>query len=78
MSAPEWKAIRTWAVAEIDHARDRNESPALTEQQTAALRGRIAALRELLALGEPKAGPARPAPASGPAVTGGPFDRYSS
>ena len=45
-----WAAVSEWARDEIEEARDNIE-----EYEDEALRGRIRALRDLLALGEPTA-----------------------
>ena len=44
-----WAAVRDYATAKLDSARTRNDG-ALTPDQTAALRGTIAAYKEILAL----------------------------
>lgn len=45
-----WKAVEEWAVERLKKARDRNDSPAADMVETSHLRGRIGALKELLAL----------------------------
>jgi hypothetical protein len=54
-----WNEIEAWAKKKMDTARNLNDDTKLTEQQTAALRGRIAVLKELLALPELKRQDAR-------------------
>ena len=44
-----WAALRDYAARKLDSARKRNDG-ALTQDQTAALRGTIAAYKEILAL----------------------------
>lgn len=56
----EWRAIRAWATAEIDAARDKLETH-LDERSADRIRGRIQALRDLLQQVE------RPAPVQSPA-----------
>lgn len=47
-----WAFIRKWATKELNLARIANDSLSKDEQQTAALRGRIRVLIELLSLPE--------------------------
>lgn len=54
--SPTWKAIHAYAQAELDRLRLENDRASLDATQTAALRGRIAAFKDLLALA------AKPAP----------------
>lgn len=42
--------VRDWATDQIERLRNQNDNPKLTEPQTAAIRGRIAAMKDLLAL----------------------------
>lgn len=53
-----WRQVEAWTRAEIQHARDRLERRNLDERSSDFDRGRIAALRDLLAMAEPDAGPA--------------------
>lgn len=48
-----WKFIAKWAQAELSAARELNDSVKLTDSQTFVLRGRIKALKDLLALPTP-------------------------
>ena len=45
-----WKYVEAWANKQIKDCREQNDNATITEQKTAALRGKIAALKELLAL----------------------------
>ena len=45
-----WRTIYRWATSEIDNARLRNDSMALDEHKTLALRSRIKTLKELIDL----------------------------
>jgi hypothetical protein len=45
----EWHEVSAWAEAELKKARERNDA-ALSPDETAHLRGRISALKDLLAL----------------------------
>ena len=49
--AAEWHAVESWAKTRLDAARQRLEGP-LDQIETANTRGRIAALKELIALPE--------------------------
>lgn len=49
-----WVAIKEWATEGLDVCRKRNDAP-LPMENTAALRGEIAALKKLLALETPPA-----------------------
>lgn len=51
MIRPEWEIIAAWARAEIEKARDGLETSQGFEER---LRGRIAAMRDLLELAEPR------------------------
>lgn len=48
-----WQAVEAWARSQLSRDCQRLESPAMDAATTAVLRGRIAALRELLALSNP-------------------------
>ncbi len=48
--ADTWKLVAKWAQTELNKARELNDSPKLTDPQTFVLRGRIKALKDLLAL----------------------------
>ena len=54
-----WQAVVKWAEGQIDNARKKNDNPALDPYQTAALRGRISAFKDLLALPKLKAAQAQ-------------------
>ena len=47
-----WLRLREHLTERLDDARRRNDSETLTEQETAALRGRIKCLKALVALGD--------------------------
>lgn len=47
------RIMRDWALGRIESARNRLESPALSDSDTAHQRGRLAALREFLRQCEP-------------------------
>lgn len=49
-----WIFVSKWAESELVRARDANDSTKRTEAETAVLRGRIKALKELLKLHEPR------------------------
>jgi len=49
-----WIFVTNWATAELEQARERNDSHKRDAVQTAALRGRIELLKELLELPRPK------------------------
>ena len=51
--SPTWKFINLWAETELNKARESNDYAKLTELKTAALRGRIKLLKEIIGL--PKA-----------------------
>lgn len=53
--SPTWIATVDWAKKEIETARDQLESPSLDEKATAIIRGRVKAIKDLLALAESKA-----------------------
>jgi hypothetical protein len=46
---PAWSAIKDWATKELQRCREKNDA-ALSLEETAKLRGKIEALKELLAL----------------------------
>lgn len=48
-----WIFVSNWAESELKNAREANDSQKRTETDTAALRGRIKLLKELMALPEP-------------------------
>ena len=48
--SPTWIFIRRWAESELFKAREQNDFQKTTELKTAALRGRIKLLKELLTL----------------------------
>ena len=54
--SPTWIAVEDYLKAEIERQRDRNESLTADTVKTATTRGRIKALREVLALPEKKRG----------------------
>ena len=54
--SPTWIAIEEYLRAEIERQRDRNEAVTADAVKTATMRGRIKALREVLALPEKKRG----------------------
>lgn len=47
-----WKAVEAYANERLEKLRLQNDSTAMDSIQTAVIRGRIAALKELLALAE--------------------------
>lgn len=47
---PTWRFVEDWANKELKKCRERNDDANMSEQKTAALRGKISALKELLAL----------------------------
>ena len=49
----EWRIVEAWANARLAEYRRRNDSLNLDDRNTTHLRGRIAELKELLALGQP-------------------------
>jgi hypothetical protein len=59
LHSPTWRAIEQHARAQLATLREKNDSPSLDALHTAELRGRIASLKDLLALGNPA--PAEPA-----------------
>ena len=52
--SPTWIAVEEYLRAEIERQRDRNEAVTADAVKTATMRGRIKALREVLALPEKK------------------------
>lgn len=58
-NSPTWRAIEKLASQQLGVLREKNDSPTLDAIRTAELRGRIASLKDLLALAEPA--PAQPA-----------------
>ena len=52
--SPTWVFVRKWLEVELINARERNDFQKLTELKTAALRGRIKLLKEILKLPENK------------------------
>ena len=54
--SPTWVAVEEYLRAEIERQRDRNEAVTADAVKTATMRGRIKALREVLALPEKKRG----------------------
>jgi len=58
-----WQAVEEYANEQIQLLRLRNDSPALDQVSTAVTRGRIAAMKDLLALAK---APAQPVDESGP------------
>lgn len=51
-ASPVWIRLTTYLQAELDLARARNDSPKLSEHDTATLRGDIKRLKALIALNE--------------------------
>lgn len=49
---PFWLVLKPELEKEIERLRRKNDDAKLTQEQTSALRGRIAALKDLLAIGE--------------------------
>lgn len=47
-----WHEIRRWAEQNLTLAREKNDDPTLSENQTSALRGEIRILKHLLSLPE--------------------------
>lgn len=58
-TSPTWRAIEKLASQELATLREKNDSLTLDAIRTAELRGRIASLKDLLALAKPA--PAQPA-----------------
>ena len=54
--SPTWRFVRSWAESSLKKARDRNDNLNKDATQTAALRGEIRVLKELISLPEPKPG----------------------
>ena len=54
--SPTWIAVEEYLRVEIERQRDRNEAVTADAVKTATMRGRIKALREVLALPEKKRG----------------------
>ncbi len=54
--SPTWRFVRAWAESSLMKARERNDNVNKDATQTAALRGEIRILKELIALPEPKRG----------------------
>ena len=52
--SPTWKFVRAWAEAQLKDTRERNDSLKRTETETAAIRGEIRKLKEILALPDKK------------------------
>lgn len=52
MNEPNWKQVDAWLRKKLDQERTKNDSPDLDDRQTGYTRGRIAMLKELLALPE--------------------------
>lgn len=48
--SPEWNKIEKWAEEELRRARVRNDSPTLSEIQTAVIRGEILAYTKILGM----------------------------
>lgn len=55
-SSRTWRAIRAWAEKGLKRSRDAIETPGYGTMETEFERGRIAALRELVALPAPRPG----------------------
>lgn len=49
-----WAYVENWAITELQKARESNDSTKRDAIETAALRGRIRMLKELIALPKPK------------------------
>lgn len=47
-----WLRLKSTLLDQLDRARKRNDDPALSEQGTAALRGQIRCLKQIIALGD--------------------------
>lgn len=50
--SPTWKFLRSWIEIELQKSRESNDFVRLTEIKTAALRGRLKLLKEILKLPE--------------------------
>lgn len=50
IDSPTWRYIRKWAEDQLNSSRMENDFPKLTELKTAALRGKIKLLKQLIAL----------------------------
>jgi hypothetical protein len=55
--SPLWRRLAAHMRAELADLRERNDAPQLDPTKTAAIRGQIAQLKSLLALGEPRKAP---------------------
>lgn len=51
-AGPEWRQISEYIVARIAELREQNDFPGMTEAQTGGIRGRIAELKQLLAMAQ--------------------------
>jgi len=51
-----WRFVEDWANSQIKAIREKNDNTSLTEAQTAVLRGKIKAYRDLLALTKDRTG----------------------
>jgi len=51
---PLWQALRAHYTARLSQLRTENDNPALSEKETAALRGRIAECRAILDMDSPE------------------------
>lgn len=56
-NSPTWRALEQYALARISTLREKNDSTSMDAIRTAELRGRIAALKDLLALANPAPAP---------------------
>lgn len=48
--SPTWKSVDRHLRGQLERLREQNDNPKLAEHETAALRGRIAAIKDLLSL----------------------------
>lgn len=54
--SPTWLFVETWAKEQIQRLREKNDSPNMNDAQTAVIRGKIKAYKELLDLPKERKG----------------------
>ncbi len=52
MRSDVWRKVHEFCTERLQHEREANDSPKTTESETAQRRGRIAAYKEILAMGD--------------------------